>query len=334
MISGLRRFNQSEVAQERLRIINYYNQYGEQPTKLAFGVDRKLIYVWKKKLAKSDGRLPSLVPKSTTPKTTRVMLTHPKVIGFIKDLREKRNHLGKEKIKPLLDVYCRKNNLPVIATSTIGKIIKRHGIFPEPKGVYHNPNSKRGKNGLKTIKKLRVKHPPKHSDPGHIQADTVKRITQGITDYFYSAIDYRLKFSLTLHYKKQTSKNMADFYQKFKFVYPGNIRDWQSDNGAENMGVFEELLKKDGVPHFFTYPRCPKINGCVERYNRTIQEEFIDQYLDELLNDPAAFERELADYVVFYNTQRVHKSLNLMSPIDYLISTGGMSKKSVASTQP
>jgi transposase InsO family protein len=34
----------------------------------------------------------------------------------------------------------------------------------------------------------------------------------------------------------------------------------------------------------------------------------------------------LADYLVFYNTQRPHKALGLKSPVDYLISEGVMSK--------
>ncbi|MEW6408428.1 MAG: hypothetical protein AB1465_07145 [Patescibacteria group bacterium] len=36
--------------------------------------------------------------------------------------------------------------------------------------------------------------------------------------------------------------------------------------------------------------------------------------------------------MVFYNTKRVHKSLGNQSPIDYLIKTGLMSKKSVTYT--
>ena len=51
MLPSLRKFNQSEVAKERRRIIDYYQRYGGQATLDAFGVDRKLIYVWKQRLS-------------------------------------------------------------------------------------------------------------------------------------------------------------------------------------------------------------------------------------------------------------------------------------------
>ena len=124
---------------------------------------------------------------------------------------------------------------------------------------------------------------------------------------------------------------MKDFYSRFKLVYPGIIKTWQSDNGSENLGEFEEVLKKDSIPHYFIYPRCPKINTYIERYNRTIQEEFIDNYL-HLIDDAVLFNQKLAEYMIFYNTERPHKTLGLKSPMEYLIENGGMSHKYVTYT--
>jgi hypothetical protein len=42
MVASLRRFSKDEVAQQRLKIIKFYEKYKEQATKEAFGVDRKL----------------------------------------------------------------------------------------------------------------------------------------------------------------------------------------------------------------------------------------------------------------------------------------------------
>jgi transposase InsO family protein len=334
MLSSLKRFSGNEVAQERLRIINFYSKRGELATKEAFKVDRKLVYVWKKRLKASRGKLSSLIPFPTAPKTVRQMRVHPLVVEHIRKLREEHFRLGKEKIKPLLDEYCLRNNLPTIAEPTIGKVIKRHHLYFQKQGrIYHHPSGKWALNQAKKTKRLRVKHPPKHQDLGHIQSDTVEQITEGIKEYFYSAIDARLKFSLTLNYKSLNSKNNQDFYQKFKSVYPGVINDWQSDNGLENLGEFEKQLKKDKILHYFTYPRCPKINGVVERYQRTFQEEFLYPNL-HLIHDKITFNKELAEYLIFYNTKRPHKSLGNKSPMDYLITEGLMSKKTVSYTSP
>ena len=43
MLSSLRRFSRDEVAQQRWRIMEFYDKYGEQATREAFGADRKVI---------------------------------------------------------------------------------------------------------------------------------------------------------------------------------------------------------------------------------------------------------------------------------------------------
>jgi len=43
MLYSLRRFTGSEVAGERMKIIKFYEQYGEEATKEAFGADSKVI---------------------------------------------------------------------------------------------------------------------------------------------------------------------------------------------------------------------------------------------------------------------------------------------------
>lgn len=271
MLSSLRRFDQDEIAQQRLKIINFYQKYGEGATKEAFGVDRKLIYVWRRRMKNCHHQLTGLIPFTTRPKAVREMVTDPKIVEFIRKIRETYPRLGKEKIKPFLDEYCQKIDIPSISESTIGKVIKRKRFFFQKSGrVYHDPKSKWAQRQVKKKKRLRVKRSPKHKDLGHIQSDTVERIIDGVKEYFYSAIDAKMKFALTLNYKRLNSQNNKDFYHKFKSCYPGEIKDWQSDNGQENLGDFDKELEKDEVPHLFSYPKCPQINSIIERYNRTI----------------------------------------------------------------
>lgn len=321
MLSSLRRFTGSEVAQERLRIIEFYKQYGEQATKEAFGANRKVISRWRKKLRRHEGALEGLVPESTRPNRVRTSQVAIGIIQFIGQLRQEYPRLGKEKIKPLLDEFCKSKGLKSIAESTIGKVIKRHKLYYQKTGrIYHDPSIKR----QATVKRLRIKRSPRHEDFGHIISDTVERVTDGVKDYFYNAIDAKLKFAFTLNYKRLNSRNMKDFYERFTTIYPLSIKDWQNDNGSENQGEFDSALRKQQIPHLFSYPRCPKINSIIERYNRTLQEEFIDNHLD-IIHDKPLFHLHLAEYLLFYNTKRIHKSLCKMTPIDFLIQKGGMS---------
>jgi len=331
MVSGLRKFDSSEVASERLKIIKFYNTHGENTTLEAFGVGRKTIYVWKKKLYCSKGRLTSLIPSSTRPKTPRRMTTNSQIITFIKSLREIHPKLGKEKIYPLLVTYCVQQGIKPIKESTIGKVIKRNNLFHQKQGkIYHNPNSKYAQNRHKT-KRLRIRYSSKHKNLGHLQMDTILRYEDGIKYYFYSCIDTKGKFAFCLPYKTLASGNTLDFYKKLIQVIPYRILSIQTDNGLEFLGVFDQHLKKQNIPHFFTYPRCPKINGCIERFNRSIQEEFINYNL-HLIHNQKQFSLNLANYLIFYNYQRVHKALDLKSPVAYLLEKGVMSNNSVTYT--
>ncbi|MDI6803009.1 MAG: integrase core domain-containing protein, partial [Bacteroidota bacterium] len=60
----------------------------------------------------------------------------------------------------------------------------------------------------------------------------------------------------------------------------------------------------------------PKANGKIERYHRTIGEECLR------IKSPVTFEDfkiYIEDYVNFYNTKRLHASINYLTPEDYLL---------------
>lgn len=334
MLVSLRKFTVDEVAQKRMEIISFYDEFGEKATIQAFGADRRVVSRWKNRPKRSKGRLAALVPHSTKPKRVRRPQTNSHIIAFIKKQRNDHPRIGKEKLKPDVDEYCDTLGIPTVSTSTIGNIIKRHKFFyQKQEKVYHDPNSRWARNEAKKKKRLRIKHSPKPREYGHILSDTVEKVVDGIRYYFMSAIDAKMKFALTLKYKRITATNMKDFYLRFKQVYPGRIMIWQSDNGSENLGEFDKQLEADKIPHYFIYPRCPKIDTFIERYNRTVQKEFIDYYLD-VIHDDKLFSEKLIKWNLYYDCERRHHSLGLKSPLQYLVDNGGLSQKSLTNTSP
>jgi putative transposase len=333
MLPSLQKFDANDVAREKLKIIEFYDTYSESATKAAFGADRKVVSRWKQRLTQAQGKVCSLVPHSTRPKRFRQPETDQRIVDFIRTQRETYHRIGKDKLKPDVDEYCQSVGIPTIATSTIGKVLKRHTYWYTKNQVrmYHNPTSLWAKKSMHKQRRLRIKHSPKPTDYGHILSDTVIRMTDGMKQYFISAIDAKLKFALTLQYPRHTATNMKDFYHRFREVYPCTIRIWQSDNGSENLGVFDDQLEQDHIPHLFIYPRCPKIDTFIERYNRTLQEECLD-YHPDILDNLEAMVPILADWNVYYNTKRRHHSLGLKSPLNYLIEKGAMSQMCVTST--
>jgi transposase InsO family protein len=52
------------------------------------------------------------------------------------------------------------------------------------------------------------------------------------------------------------------------------VRAIQVDGGSEFQAVFEEACRRQRIRLFVLPPRCPKLNGCIERSFRTDDEEF------------------------------------------------------------
>jgi len=310
----------SDEAKFRMEIIDHFNKFGLASTKQAFKVSKATIYRWLNVFKKSENKLSSLIPKKKTPINKRQMNIDSRIINFIKQQRELHYRLGKRKIKPELDKYCQINDIKLISLTTIAKIIKRNNFFFQRQGrIYHNPNSKFATKKINY--KTRVQKSPSVFNPGYLEIDTITLFIDGLKRYVYHALDVQSKFDFAYTYKKLNSQNTVYFLDKLKRVYPweSGIKTIQTDNGLEFLGDFDQRLKQEKINHLFIYPRCPKINGFIERSNRSLKEEFIYSHLDLLVTDLEKFNRELMLHLVWYNTKRPHESLNDMTPINYLL---------------
>ena len=63
------------------------------------------------------------------------------------------------------------------------------------------------------------------------------------------------------------------------------------------------------------------MNAEIERFNRTLSEAFIQYHRTLLAHDLEEFNRQLMDWLLWYNTRRPHWSLGLVSPLRYIVST-------------
>jgi len=314
MISySLLRYDTTKVAKFRMKVIKFHSEFGTKAALAAFPVSRSTIFAWKKRFKEGKGRLSCLIPKSTRPKQVRKMIVNPLVVSKIKSLRQKHYRLGKQKLKPLLDDFCREKGLKPLSTSAIGKVIKRYNMFYQrPNLGYHDPARK--KHQFK--KKIRIKKSPKPKTSGWIQGDTIETITaDGLRRYTISFIDVKLKISYSKTFTGKLSKYSLECFKEFEKLLGDKVRVRivQTDNGSEFLGVFDNYLRKKEIKHLWTYPGCPKVNSYIERYNRSIQEEWMKSYLDEIA-DVKIFNKRLRQYLNFYNNKRVHEGLNLKTP--------------------
>jgi len=313
----------TKEAEQRLKILQFWRNYGLQATKDAFGAKRSTLYGWWKIYADSGYKVESLNPGVQARKRNNKREVHPLILAEIKRLRlEVCPNMGKAKIKKYLDVFCTENNLPVYSESKIGRIIKDKKIYHHRQKVYHNGQIKIAKKQ----KKLRKPGDFKTKQPGDlIEIDTVVKFVWNIKRYVITAVDVHSRYSFAFCYERALSINARDFIQKLEAVFPYQIKAIQTDNGSEFHKYFRDYLKEQEIIHYWNYPGKPYKQGHIEKYNRTIQEEFIDQN-EILLEDTNRFNQKLTDWLIWYNTNRYHWSLNLESPVDYLLKNNFVSK--------
>jgi len=321
----------TKEAKQRLKILLFWKEYGLRATSDAYGAKRSTLYEWSKIYQGSDQKLESLNPRSQAPHHRRKRIIDCRIINEIKRLRfEICPNMGKDKIKKDLDIFCKENNIQAISASTIGRIVKEKKIYHHRQKISYNGTIKEAKRA----KKLRKPKEFIAKEKGDlIEIDTIVKFVWGMKRYIITAVDVKTRYSFAWAYEKHDSQSTRDFFKKLKTAFPYKIKAVQTDNGSEFHRFFLEYLEESNITHYWNYAGQPYRNGHIEKYNRTIQEEFID-WNEILLDDINQFNHKLMDWLVWYNTKRYHWSLGLQSPIDCLLNTNQLSRMCWTNTKP
>jgi transposase InsO family protein len=84
--------------------------------------------------------------------------------------------------------------------------------------------------------------------------------------------------------------------------------------GAKDIEVlFDRICRENGIDHLLTAPRRPTTTGKIERFHRTMRQEFLT---GRVFGDLATAQDELDAWVASYNTQRPHSALDMATPAD------------------
>lgn len=151
-------------AQQRLKILRFFDKHGLDATRDAYGVSRRTLYRWKKALREAGGNPAALTPKSSAPRCRRTPKADPRLVAEIRRLRSLWPNLGKEKLHAMLGPWCTEQGIKLPSVSTIGRLIAR-----APDKMRHAPArlDRRGRprpvrKERKTRKPKGLKTPPMH----------------------------------------------------------------------------------------------------------------------------------------------------------------------------
>jgi transposase InsO family protein len=189
-----------------------------------------------------------------------------------------------------------------VSESTVGRIIrdlKERGRLPRATRV--GINGRTGKLQFREARPVRKKTRRKGfypSKPGElVEIDTVDIFVDGLKRYLLTAIDLSTRFAFAYTYKSSSSACARDFLAKLGDVTPFKITRVQTDNGHEFLRHFVQACREEHLVHYFNYPRHPQSNAHLERFNRTVQEQFAYWNTDSL-DEPDVFNRLLMKYLL------------------------------------
>ncbi|HCM67638.1 MAG TPA: hypothetical protein DIS62_01370 [Candidatus Kerfeldbacteria bacterium] len=252
-----------------------------------FGVSRKCYYHWRARdygLLGNRYRSPQLQPN--------LKLTY-EVRKFIEEHKRIANY-GPLKMKLLI----KKELALEVSTTIIYRYFKRKKLIRRPQ------------------KRLPWYEPMKEAlyitQPGQgIQMDVKYVYEAGARRYQFSVFDpYTKKYHFTV-YRTKESKNAIAALKRARRYFGFKVLSIQTDNGSEFRGIFHRWLTAKGIPHYFIPKKSPWWNGNVERVHRTID--------DEYYQNPQRVWRTAYEWLAFYNFERIHLSLNGLTPQEKLL---------------
>ena len=287
-----------ESAIRKAKILTHVHKHGTESAVDAFGVGRSTIFTWKKQLKISNGHIGALSNKSRAPKSRRFRISNPVLEDKIIELRGIIPSIGKTQI------YHQIKNSIKTSESTVGRVLK--DLKKQNRLPLRGQKPEKQK---KTIERKR------RSKKVGFEIDTVVRHVCGVKWYFVNAINIedRKGFSYVT-----TSHSSGESSQIFKQI-DMHIKQVQTDNGSEFLDHFHRYCEQNNIEHFFIYPRTPKQNAHIERFNRTLEEEFIRWQRQVMCdrNNIELLRKKLAEYMSYYNNIRPHTALAFLPPMVY-----------------
>lgn len=190
-----------------------------------------------------------------------------------------------------------------VSPSTVYRVLKRHNLLSR----WNKPEKK--------SKKIGFDQPQKTHEHWHMDISYVK--IQSVFYFLISVLDGYSRY--IVHHELRTHMQEYDVevvLQKALEKHPKANPRLISDNGSQFVSRdFKDFLSFKELHHVRTSVRYPQSNGKIESFHKTIKNECIRRNSFVDIEDAR---RVISEYVVEYNTSRLHSSLYYLTPADVL----------------
>lgn len=316
----------SSSAKEKLEWMIFYHTVASgnaTTTARYFNISRKTLHKWLKRF--DDKNLKTLEGLSRSPHTKRTWTITFEEQERIKDLRLfSKCKWGKRKLKRL---YFKRYGIHISAHK-IQRVINKLNLYPDTKEHILRLKRKRSRKNKTYINTFKTK-----KQLGYLwHTDSIIIWWYGERRVIFTALEDQTKIAFGRVYKSSSSSMATDFLKRLIFLSNNEIINIHHDNGSEFEKEFEKACKNLSIKQIYSRVRTPKDNPALERFNYTIQDEWL-QTSEVGLDNLDEANLDLTSWLVKYNNIRPHESLDYLTPLEYAVANFKVSPMWSARTQ-
>jgi putative transposase len=275
-----------------------------------FGISRPTFYRWQKQLSRQG--LTGLENKSHKPHCVRRRTWTAEQIEAVLRVRNQYPAWGKEKIRVVLareDIR--------LSSSMIGRILTHLRV----RNLLREPVRRPRRSWKRAHPRPWARRKPREFValfPGDlVQVDTKDvRPIPGKVFKQLTLVDVVSRYGAAEIGVGAKALTMADYLDRMLERLPFQVAGIQIDGGSEFKADFETYCEKKRLHLFVLPPYSPKLNGAVERMQRTYEEEH--HQCSDAEPRVEALRQALLEYEMVYNTIRPHQALGYRTPQEYL----------------
>lgn len=303
----------SREARTRRRYLEHARTHPVGVTCARFGIARSTFSRWRRRYDPQDLR--TLEDRPRRPRRARRPAWTAAPAEAVRAARDAHPRRGKDKPAVVLGGQGVRRSV-----SMVGRILadlKRRGLVRGPPVARVRPRARH----RRPYAARKPKDYPVARPGDLVRVDTMRLAPlPGVERRQSTAVDAVSRWGVLGVRACATAGAARDYLAELRARPPFPIRALQVDGGSEFEAEFEAACREQGLALFALPPRSPKLNGRVERANRTAREEFWGCYdgaleLEPLRAAPRAWEDG-------YHRARPHQALGDQTPAAFLAALG------------
>lgn len=259
-----------------------------------YGVNRSTIWRWVKKVKRWHLNGHAYVWTESSAPHRHPNMLKPKVVNRIIELRK-----VLKRCAPVIHQHLKLEGYTV-SLSSVERALRRLGLVKKKRQAsFYTP----------------LPRPASDAPGALVQMDTIHYIKPDKSRfYLYTIIDTYSRLAYVEYHPKLSQAMSQEVLTHAQKLFGFPFAMVQTDNGPEfatglqvSLGIRKIKLRHSRV-------RRPNDNAHIERFNRTIQDECFNRRLP----NEQTIHKDLQNYLVYYNHHRLHLSLSLQTPTQFV----------------